>query len=83
MKGTNKTENGTMNEKTANVVAEIELSNNAYVISNAGGVVVFAASHFAAKKIAARSGYEAKLLAAGNAAPGEEPEPNTFAIVAA
>ena len=72
-----------MNAATEKVVAEIELANNAYVISNAGGVVVFAASHFAAKKIAANSGFEAKLLAAGERSASGEPGPNTFAIVAA
>ena len=55
---------------TNKTVEAIEMANNAYLISNAGGVVVFAASYFAAGGIARAAKQTAKAL-------GD----NTFAII--
>jgi hypothetical protein len=59
----------------------IEMANNAYLISNAGGVVVFAASQFAADGIARKSGQAVKLVEKGGREAWGEPKPNTYAVV--
>ena len=55
---------------TNKLVEAIELANNAYLVTNAGGVVVFVASRFAAEGIARKTGQAVKHI-----------ESETYAVV--
>ena len=73
--------NGAMDmTPTEKALEAIEMANNAYLISNAYGVITFAATKFAAQGIA-RHGFAPKLIKEGFFDGRNEPEPHVFNIV--